>query len=61
MSIESRPIAVTSTSTARLRDIVATFIGAGPRLLGAVRAWASASQLGPMHEKEIGRRTGART
>ena len=63
MTIESRSIAVPAAGapTARVRDIVLALAAVPSRLLGAARAWASASQLGPMPEKEIGRRTGART
>ena len=63
MTIERRSIAVAGTGTpsARLRDITRSVVLIPARLLGAVRTWASASQLGPMPEKEIGRRTGART
>ena len=61
MAINSSSIATAGTPAARLRDIVASLVAVGPRLLAAARAWASASQLGALPEKEIGRKTGART
>jgi hypothetical protein len=61
MSVETRPVAPAATATVRVRDTSAPLFAAGIRLIEAFRAWSAAGQLGPPPEKEIGRRTGART
>ena len=61
MTVESRPITASDAPVTRVRDTSAPLFAAGVRLIEAFRAWSAAAQLGPTTEKEIGRRTGART
>ena len=61
MAIESRPIVTARPAAVRLRDAGAPLVAAWVRIIEAFRAWSAAGQLGPMPEKERGRRTGART
>lgn len=61
MTVESRPFAPAVAASARVRRSSAPLLAARVRLIEAFRTWSAAGQLGPTREKEIGRRTGART